>query len=54
MVERGGPAGQIVSPSDVLPLLGNWRQGQPGPGLDVLQDLLVVIVVAGQRQVGVL
>ena len=54
MVERGGPAGQIVSPPDVLPLLGDRREGQPWPGLDVLQDLLVVVMVAGQSQVGVL
>ena len=63
MVERGGSAGVPVSPADVLPLLVVspppppqfcWRQGQPGPGLDVLHDLPVVLIVAGQDQVGVL
>ena len=63
MVERGGSAGVPVSPADVLPLLVVspppplqfcWRQWQPGSGLDVLHDLPVVLIVAGQDQVGVL
>ena len=57
LVQRVGSAGVAVSPGDVpppQPLLGSWRQRQPGPGLDVLQDLLVVLIVPGQDQVRVL
>ena len=64
MVERGGSAG-VVPPADVLPPLvgplppprplpGSWRQWKPGPSLDILNDLLVVFIVPGQGQVGVL
>ena len=57
VVQRRCPAGVTVSPGDVprpRPLLDSWRQWQPGPGLDILQDLLVVFIVPGQHQVGIL
>ena len=63
MVQRRCPAGVGVSPADVLPdilppqpqpLVASRRERQPGPGLDILQDLLVVLIVASQGQVGVL
>ena len=52
MVEGGGPLEVGLTPGDVPP--ADWRERKAGPGLDVLDDLSVVLVVLGQSLVAVL